>query len=88
MPHALKPAKHRSRRSRLAGLVLAACLALPAAARADDEAIPDHDARLDGYSTNVVLDAGGTASTYILLFLLGGVGLGVVFISSKRSHLD
>ena len=76
------------RRRRWAGLVLAACLALPAAARADDDAIPDHDARLDGYDKTMIIDAGGTSSTYIFLALLSIAGIGVLFISSKRTHLD
>ena len=62
--------------------------AMPVAGRAEEEAVPDHDARLDGYPTTIVLNSGGTASSYIMLFLLSLVGVGCVFISGKRSHLD
>jgi hypothetical protein len=73
---------------------IAVCLAAafsvtaPSLSRADDTAPPDHDARLDGYPQTMLLDASGTAMTYIVMFLLGGLGLGVMFISGKRTHLD
>jgi hypothetical protein len=73
---------------------MAACLAAsftvcaPSISRADDDATPDHDARLDGYPTKMVLDANGTAITYILMVLMGGLCIGAMFISGKRSHLD
>ena len=79
---------------RLRRWALAACLAglfsfsAPALSLADDTTPPDHDARLDGYPQNMVLDASGTAMTYVVLCLLGGIGLGVMFISGKRTHLD
>jgi len=76
--------------------MVAACLAacftfsLPSLslASSDDDSAPDHDARLDGYATNMVLDAGGTAFTYVVLVVLGGVCLGALFIKGKRTHLD
>ena len=63
-------------------------MASPAISRADEVAIPDHDARLDGYPNSIVMDAGGTSTTYIMLFLLGAFGIGVVFMSGHRTHLD
>ncbi len=74
--------------------MMAACMAAffmvaaPSLSRADDDGPPAHDARLDGYAQNTVLDSGGTAFTYIVLCVVGGIGLGVLFISGKRSHLD
>ena len=82
------PSMSARKRKSFAVWMMLACLAMPAVSRADEPAIPDHDARVDGYPTNMVLDAGGTATSYILLFLLGAVGLGVTFLASKRSHLD
>jgi hypothetical protein len=77
--------------------VLAVCLAasfsfaapsLSRAASSSDDSTPDHDARLDGYAQNMVLDAGGTASTYVILVIMGVLCLGVMFIKGKRTHLD
>ena len=88
---AKSPAKSIGRHSqklRIALLALSMAAAMPAVSHAEEQTIPDHDARLDGYAGNAVLDAGGTGGTYIFLFLLGIVGLGCVFISGKRSHLD
>jgi hypothetical protein len=73
---------------------MAACLAaslsicVPSVSRADEDATPDHDARLDGYPSKMVLDASGTAATYIVMVLMGGLCIGAMFISGKRSHLD
>jgi hypothetical protein len=74
--------------------ILAACLAVcfslgaSSISRADDGDLPDHDARLDGYATNMVLDSGGTGFTYVLLVVMGLGCLGVMFIKGKRTHLD
>ena len=87
MPASTILRKH-SRILRSAVLAMAMIAATPVVGRADEEAVPDHDARLDGYPTSIVLNSGGTASSYIMLFLLSVVGLGCVFISGKRSHLD
>jgi hypothetical protein len=74
----------------LRAMCIAASLALaaPSLALADDTAPPDHDARLDGYAQKTVLDSGGTASVYIVMFFVGAIGLGVMFIKGKRTHLD
>ena len=48
-----------------------------------------NDARLEGpYQGHKVVLDGGNATTYILLFALGIVGLSVLFKDAKRSHLD
>ena len=33
-------------------------------------------------------DASGTALTWLLLVVLGGICVGVMFMNSKRTHLD
>jgi hypothetical protein len=80
----------RVRRWAIAGC-LAASLSVIAPAMtlaSDDDSALTHDARLDGYPQNMVLDASGTATTYIVMCLLGGLGIGVMFIKGKRTHLD
>lgn len=71
----------------LAGLIM---LALPVSAQArpgdDDEVQPD--ARLLGYDKTVALQDGSNALTYFLFVGLGVLCIGVLFISSKRTHLD
>jgi hypothetical protein len=62
-------------------------LAMPAAARADDEGPPPHDARLDGYTQDVTIK-GGVAGTYLALIVIAGLPIGVMFMDAKRSHLD
>jgi hypothetical protein len=54
-------------------------------ARAGDDF--KNDARLEGYREHVVLDASG-ALYYMLLGLLGIIGVSVLFKDAKRSHLD
>ena len=85
----LKPAK---RWAIAACLVMLFTLAAPTRtfASAADEEVPTHDARLDGYAPpqNLVLDVGGTALMYVLLALLGALCIGVLFIKTKRTHLD
>ncbi len=46
------------------------------------------DARLEGFPSKVVLEGGGNALTYLLLVALSGICVGVMFMSSKRTHLD
>ena len=86
------PVKNRVHRWLLAAcLAVSLTLAAPSLSRAsssDDDSTPDHDARLDGYTQKMVLDSGGTALTYFVLVLMGGLCIGVMFISGKRSHLD
>ena len=55
----------------------------------DEDATP-LDARLLGYKEgNAALkDASGTAVTWLLCIVLTAVCVGVMFINSKRSHLD
>ena len=75
----------------LAGLwacAVAAAVLSPSVARAQEEEVK-HDARLDGYQSNVVVQSGdSTALTWLLLVFLGMVALGVMFKNAKRTHLD
>ena len=73
-------------------LALTFVFAVPAVSlAASDEDAPKIDARLEGYKDggNVALkDAGGTALTWLLLLVLTGMCIGVLFMNSKRTHLD
>ncbi len=46
--------------------------------------------RLKGYKDGPMneKDASGTGLTWFLLAILGGMSIGVMFINSKRTHLD
>ena len=60
----------------------------PAAALAQEEDVKN-DARLEGYAGKVIVDGGdSTALMWLLLVFLSMVALGVMFKSSKRTHLD
>jgi hypothetical protein len=52
------------------------------------EEIKYYDARLEGYPTNVTLDLGTTALTWLLFVFLSVVCIGVMFKSARRTHLD
>jgi hypothetical protein len=68
--------------------IAAAAVLAPFSALAQEEDVKN-DARLEGYSTKVALDGGdSTALTWLLLVFLAMVALGVMFKSSKRTHLD
>ena len=86
MIHAMK------RRISAIFLALTFAFAIPAVSLAkNDEEAPTIDARLEGYKdgSNMALkDAGGTALTWLLLIALTGLCMGVLFINSKRTHLD
>jgi hypothetical protein len=47
-----------------------------------------YDARLEGYGGGSTLDLTSSALTWLVVFVLGAVCLGVMFINPKRSHLD
>ena len=64
-----------------------AILGAPAVARADDSDVPV-DARFQGYNAKVAPQPGSVATTWLCLIGLGVVGMGVMFINSRRSHLD
>ncbi len=68
---------------------LFAWLAAPLAALAQDaeERVPI-DARLEGYASNVTLDGGSNAFTWILFIVLAVLALGGLFKNPKRTHLD
>ena len=73
-------------------MVLTLAFAVPAAtfASSDDEETDGMDARLKGYKDGpmAMKDASGTGLTWFLLAMLGGMCIGVMFINSKRTHLD
>jgi hypothetical protein len=71
-------------------LALTFVFAVPAVSlAASDEEGPKIDARLEGYKDPAALkDAGGTALTWLLLLVLTGMCMGVLFMNSKRTHLD
>jgi len=71
-------------------LLLTFAVSVPRVALADAEDAPKVDARLEGYATGsgALKDAGGTALTWLLFIVLGAICIGVMFINSKRSHLD
>ena len=83
--------RHRLGRALLA-LVVAATVALPAtpAHAQDDDELETPDARYEGYAgtTNVALEPGSTAVTYLLFAGLAVLAVGVMFKDAKRSHLD
>jgi hypothetical protein len=66
--------------------ICAAVFGTPALALADDA--PQPEARLQGYNMDVSLKSGSTALIWFSLVALGVVGVGVTFLSAKRSHLD
>jgi hypothetical protein len=72
---------------------LASLCTVPASSYAssnNDDDAPKLDARLDGYKQgNMDLkEASGTGLTWVLLVILGGMCIGVMFMNSKRTHLD
>lgn len=81
------------RRRRLLGAVLTLgalvgpVLGPPSMARADENELKN-DVRLEGYEGKKPVLDGGAATSYLLLFALGVVGLAVMFKDAKRSHLD
>ena len=69
------------------GLACAAALVSAAPALAQEEA-PKHDARLDGYASNVALTSNSTALIWLLFVFLAVVALAAMFKDAKRTHLD
>jgi hypothetical protein len=69
------------------GVGALAWVALPSVARGDENSVPDHDARLDGYVENVILSGGG-AVVYLAFVLVAAIPVAVMFMDAKRSHLD
>lgn len=74
--------------ARIFAFVLAACVLAPGAALAQDDEDIAHDARLDGYATNVLVESDSTALSWLLLVFLAAVAIGVMFMNAKRTHLD
>jgi hypothetical protein len=72
----------------VAGCAVAlALLASPSSARARDEDEGPPDARLSGFTQEVKND-GSNMVQWFTLFGMGIIGLSVLFIDAKRSHLD
>jgi len=77
-------------RMRLGLMKLAAALtviAMAVPAWADDDTA-SLDARLLGYKNDVYSSPGSTMTLWLIVIALGAVGLGVLFMSARRSHLD
>ena len=70
------------------GVAVLTVLSSPLVAMAQDEESKIYDARLEGYGSNVTLDAGGSGLTWLLLVVLAALCLGVLFKTAGRSHLD
>ena len=66
---------------------LLAWLATPLSALAQDDERLAVDARLEGYPSNVTLEA-SSAFTWILFIVLAVLALGGMFKDAKRTHLD
>ena len=75
------------KRKLLTSLLLAGLTFAPAAYAQDEEEVKI-DARLEGYNAPVVLNKASNASVWFLLMACGVITLGVMFINSKRTHLD
>ena len=73
-------------------LLLSLSMAPPAMAQRSDEEqelLEEADARLRGYeSADAILEDSSTALTYFLLAGLAVLGVGVMFKSARRTHLD
>jgi hypothetical protein len=65
-----------------------AVMVMSAAPALAQEDAPKHDARLDGYATNVALPGNSTALMWLLFVFLGVVALATMFKDAKRTHLD
>ena len=104
-PPAPRPAARNRRpgarpiRARLLAWCGAVCLLLcllasPPAARAQDDAETNYDARLHGFVTRtgepvkVHVNKDSTATTWLLFLFVGVVGMAALFKNAKRTHLD
>ena len=78
------------KRKLMTAALAAAMLAVPAAALARDEEKEHevYDARLEGYKENVTLEGGSVGLTWVLLIVLGAIGMAGLFKDAKRTHLD
>lgn len=84
----MMPDMKSSKRMMLAACAVAlALLASPSSARAQDEDEGPPDARLGGFTQEVKTD-GSNMVQWFTLFGMGIIGLSVLFIDAKRSHLD
>ena len=72
----------------IAQCVSCAVMVMSAAPALAQEDAPKHDARLDGYASNVALPGNSTALMWLLFVFLGVVALAALFKDAKRTHLD
>ncbi len=79
-----------SMKHRIAWFALTAMslLATPLTALAAEDDEITTPTRLEGYTSNVKLDASSTALTWLLLIFLAVICIAVLFKNAKRSHLD
>ncbi len=88
MMHHMKSSTRIPTRTLLAGCaVTLALLASPTTAHAQDEEEGPPDARLGGFTQEVKTE-GGNMVQWFTLFGMGIIGLSVLFIDAKRTHLD
>ena len=71
----------------LTAMLLTGLAFAPAASAQDEEEIK-MDARLEGYASQVFMNKASNASVWFLLLACGVITIGVMFMNSKRSHLD
>jgi hypothetical protein len=69
-------------------VIWAAAMLAPAASTLAQEADDSPDARLVGYTPNVALEGGSTATTWLLLVGLAIVCIAPMFMNARRTHLD
>lgn len=75
----------RTLAGRISCAIATAWLSPLAAWAAEDEVV---NARLEGYATNIKLEPGSSALTYLLFFFLSAIAAAVVFKNARRTHLD
>ena len=74
--------------SKLCWLILPVLILVTAPTARADDTTPTVDARYEGYTGDVVFPESSAAVDWFILVGLGLVGMGVMFIDSRRSHLD
>lgn len=74
-------------RKTLAAILLTTVLALPTAARADDDEVL-HDARTEGYAAKVQVTKASVALVWLAFLFVSVVSMAALFKDAKRTHLD
>jgi len=59
-----------------------------AAHAADDEEVPEHDGRTEGYSQKVQVTKASTSLVWLAFIALTVISMSVMFKDARRSHLD